>query len=218
MKNFSFKMSSKGLTLCLICVIALSGCGKKVQNATVIIRKDSVKTDLPLDDSINFTNVDTVFGHFRGKGLDTLLFEHRDSMSWRLYSLTGRLAPLEIDCAYMLYVVYEGDLDGNGTDELGIRREQEMGNWQDYNVYTYRNGEWMYLIPSVVLYWSHFYKDLNLGQDVVKPANKKGYVQVHYSWFDDDVFLSDTIVKICPIPVNSCDSIPYITKKGHKKV
>ena len=71
----------------------------------------------------------------------------------------------------------------------------------------------MYLIPSVVLYWSHFYKDLNLGQDVVKPANKKGYVQVHYSWFDDVAILSDTIVRVNPIPVNSCDSIPYITRE-----
>lgn len=214
MKNFSFNMWSKGLALLLMCVIALAGCHHKVQNTTYDSKGDSAQVELiQLSDSVRYTNIDTVFGSFRGKGLDTLLFEHRDSMSWRLYSLTGRLAPLEIDCAYMLYVVYEGDLDGNGTDELGIRREQEMGNWQDYNVYTYRNGEWMYIIPSVVLYWSHFYKDLNLGQDVVKPANKKGYVQVHYSWFDDNVFLSDTIVKICPIPVNSYDSIPYITRK-----
>ena len=213
MNNYSFRMWSKGFALYCVCVMALSGCRNKTQNATENTRKDSVLTDVILDDSVRYINVDTIFGSFRGKGLDTLLFEHRDSMSWRLYSLSSRLAPLDIDCAYMLYVVPEGDLDGNGTDELGIRREQEEGNWQDYNVYTYRNGEWMYLIPSVVLYWSHFYKDLNLGQNVVKPANKKGYVQVHYSWFDDDVFLSDTIVKICPIPVNSCDSIPYITRK-----
>ena len=214
MKNYSFKMWSKGLALCFMCLITLYGCQNKTKNATEVFYRYSVLTDtIEASDSDHYANIDTVFGHFRGKGLDTLLFEHRDSMPWRLYSLSGRLAPLDIDCAYMLYVVCEGDLDGNGTDELGIRREQKMGNWQDYNVYTYRNGEWMYLIPSVVLYWSHFYKDLNLGQNVVKPANKKGYVQVHYSWFDDDVFLSDTIVKICPIPVNSCDSIPYITRK-----
>ena len=73
-----------------------------------------------------------------------------------------------------------------------------MGTWRDYNVFTYRNGEWMYLLPSVTLFWSHFYEDLNCGQDVVKPTKKKGYVQVHYSLFNDTAILLDTIVKVSP--------------------
>ncbi|MBO4661456.1 MAG: hypothetical protein J5630_02010 [Bacteroidaceae bacterium] len=214
MKNSSFKMWSKRLALCLVCVIALSGCREKVQNATEGFYRYSERTDTvqPVD-SFHYTNKDTVFGHFRGKGLDTLLVEHVDSMSWKLCDKSGRMVPLTVDNALMLFIVSEGDLDGNGTEEIGIRREQEMGNWQDYSVYTYRNGKWMYLIPTITLYRTHFYEDLNQGQDVVKSTKKKSYVQVHYSLFDDVALLLDTIVKVNPIPVNSCDSIPFMKIK-----
>ena len=45
MKNFSFKMWSKGLALCLVCVMALSGCGNKVQNTEEVVSRDSISHD-----------------------------------------------------------------------------------------------------------------------------------------------------------------------------
>lgn len=194
--------------LTALCII---GCENGKKNTARESNRYSGRPDsLQYDDSVQYTNVDTVYGHFRGKGVDTLLVECVDSASWRLYSPSGKLAALDIKYARGLYIVDEGDLDGNGTDEIGIRREQEMGNWQDYNVFTYHNGKWCYLMPSTTLYHSHFYEDLNYGQDAVKSTKKKGYVQVYYSLFDDDIILSDTIIKINPIPVDECDGVPVM--------
>ena len=187
------------ISFILISALCLGGCGNTNKDRYEDICDDSLYVkSIHVSDSVHYTNVDTVFGHFLEKGIDTLLFEHTDSATWRLYNPSGKLVPLYLENAWGLY---EGDLDGNGTDELGIRREQEMGNWQDYNIFTYHHGNWCYLIPSTVLLNSHFYDNLNQGQDAAEPANKKGYVHVYYSSFDDDCFLSDTIVKVSFIPI-----------------
>lgn len=154
-------------------------------------------------DEIRFSNVDTIFGFFRRKDMmDTLVFEKIDN-TFRLMSPNHSVSPLEIRDSFTiyLYVVQEGDLDGNGTDEIGIRREPEMGNWNDYEVYTYRNNKWYHLLPPIMVYATHFYDDLHSGQDVVTPAQKKGYVKVQYSgWVDENIAMLDTIVKTILIP------------------
>ena len=192
-------------------VLYLVGCENGKKNTAGEIDWYSGRPDsLQYNDSVQYTNVDIVYGHFRGKGVDTLLVERVDSTSWRLYSPSGKLAALDVKYARGLYIVDEGDLDGNGTDEIGIRREQEMGTWQDYNVFTYHHGKWCYLMPPTILYNLHFYDDLNHGQDAVKPTKKKGYLQVCYSLGGDDIIIKDTIVKINPIPVDECDGVPIM--------
>ncbi len=41
-------------------------------------------------------------------------------------------------------MIQEGDLDGNGTDEFGVRRELDAGTCDNYYIYTFDNGEWEY--------------------------------------------------------------------------
>lgn len=210
-------MRHPNLFVLLLSALCFVACENTSRNASEEISKTIINIEpVHSSDSIRLINIDTLFGCFRGKGIDTLIFEHTDSVTWRLYSRSGNMTPLKIDYAWGLHVVYEGDLDGNGTDEFGIRREQIMGTWQDYNVFTYIDGKWCYLIPSTVLFNPHFYGDLNYGQKVVNPTNKKGSVQVYYSWVNDCFFLTDTIIKVNPIPVELCDTIPMI-ERGHKR-
>ena len=149
-------MKYRYLIILAMTALGFIGCENGKKNTARESNRYSGRPDsLQYDDSVQYTNVDTVYGHFRGKGVDTLIVERVDSTSWRLYSSSGKLAALDVKYAWGLYIVDEGDLDGNGTDEIGIRREQEMGNWQDYNVFTYHNGRWCYLMPSTILYHSH---------------------------------------------------------------
>ena len=162
-------------------------------------------------DEVVFPNVDMVVGNFSGKGMDTLYLEPLDSTTWRLFSPRGNIKPLDISGVYTVYIVTEGDLDKNGTDEIGVRREQEMGNRRDYDVFTYRNNGWCYLLPLIVIHTNHFYENLHFGQDAVMSDQNKEYVQVHFSrWIDEDMFLLDTIVKVNPVPVNMRNSIGFI--------
>lgn len=75
MKNFSFKMWSKGLAICLTCVIALSGCRYKVQNYTEEADTDSV---VHADTMHN----DTAVYVGSGKGLNDIRFGDFDDNDW----------------------------------------------------------------------------------------------------------------------------------------
>ena len=100
-------------------VLYLVGCENGKKNTAGEIDWFSGRPDSSqYDDSVRYTNVDNVYGHFRGKGIDTLLVERVDSTSWRLYSPSNKLAALEVKYARGLYIVDEGDLDGNGNGKL----------------------------------------------------------------------------------------------------
>ena len=98
----------------------------------------------------------------------------------------------------------EGDLDGNGTDEFGVRRETDAGTWDNYCIYTYDKGEWKYLIKPIWTYGDHFYTDLNKGANVVEKANQSGYVTVRFSSIrKDDFCIVDTLIPIAPYSIPS---------------
>lgn len=162
------------------------------------------------DDSAH-VNLDTLVGCFMGNREDTLICKGIDSCTVEIRSVSNRIRPLQIDNVWGIFVVQEGDLDGDGTDEIGIRTEGFMGNWRDYNVYTYRKGSWNLLIPPVIVYATDFYETLSQGEGVVKPSKKKGYVDVCFSsWRNDDICLVDTVIKVNPQPLEKREEIGVI--------
>ena len=77
-------------------------------------------------------------------------------------------------------LVFEGDLDGNGTDEFGILDTWVASALRGYEVYSFHNGEWRWLIPRV-----RTAESLRAsGKELVKPGNRPGEVQVVFSDFD----------------------------------
>ena len=148
---------------------------------------------------------DTIIGKFDGNSIDTLIAEpidttiDRNLWNWQIYGKENTIDTLILSHRFAVRLIQEGDLDGNGTDEFGIRREAEAGTWDNYCVYTYDNGEWKYLVNPIWTYSDHFYTDMDKGADVVERANQSGYVTVRFSDIrNDDFCIVDTLMPIAP--------------------
>lgn len=148
---------------------------------------------------------DTLIGRFNGIDIDTLIAEPADTTksrsiwNWRIKSLRGTVVPMNIGGRFDVRFTAEGDLDGNGTEEFGIRSEKASGTWDSYIVYTYQDGEWKYLIEPIWTFSTHFYETLNKGADVVQSTNLKGIVKVRFSDIrNDDFCIIDTLIQIKP--------------------
>lgn len=153
---------------------------------------------------------DTIIGKFDGNNIDTLIAEPIDTTidrslwNWRIYGKNNTVDTLILSQRFIVRLIQEGDLYGNGTDEFGVRRETDAGTWDNYCVYTYDKGEWKYLIEPIWTYSEHFYTDLNKGADVVERANQSGYVTVRFSDIRNDAFcIIDTIIPIAPHTIPS---------------
>jgi hypothetical protein len=71
-----------------------------------------------------------------------------------------------------------GDLDNNGTDEVGLLREWFSSCWRDYPVWTLKSNARTYLIDPISTH-------CNLWEEGKKPIQKdpkkQGYVIINYS-------------------------------------
>ena len=151
---------------------------------------------------------DTIIGKFDGNSIDTLIAEPIDTTidrslwSWRIYGKSNTADTLILLQRFIVRLIQEGDLDGNGTDEFGVRRETDAGTWDNYCVYTYDKGEWKYLIKPIWTYSDHFYTDMNKGVDVVERANQSDYVTVRFSDIrNDDFCIVDTLIRLAPYSI-----------------
>ena len=148
---------------------------------------------------------DTLIWNFNRLRGDTLIAEPVDTTidrslwDWRIYGKSNTVDTLILSQRFIVRLIQEGDLDGNGTDEFGVRRETDAGTWDNYCVYTYDKGEWKYLIKPIWTYSDHFYTDMDKGADVVERANQSGYVKVRFSDIrNDDFCIVDTLIPIAP--------------------
>lgn len=103
---------------------------------------------------------DTIVGNFTGKGIDTLyVVEKVDGSKEKcIYGPYGdyyavspnKLIP-SIHLSLCLRIaspklVNEGDLDGNGTCEVGFLNTWDNSQWRQYRIFTFVDGQWRYLI------------------------------------------------------------------------
>lgn len=175
---------------------SLIGCGSK---------QDTSKNE---EHIINYR--DTLIGKFNGINIDTLIAEPIDTTKeramwdWIIYSKQNSVDTLILTQRFSVKMIQEGDLDGNGTDEFGIRREVEQGTWDSYFIYSYNNGKWQYLINPIWTYSTHFYKELNNGNDVAERTDNPNIIKVRFSDVrnsDEDFLIVDTLIQINPQPI-----------------
>ena len=149
----------------------------------------------------------SIVGCFDGKAIDTLtiLFaaqeEYSDTVKiitldgrrfeddgdpmaewhhlWDVFPARGTVAPLRVFGVSPL-LVYEGDLDGNGTDEFGILFTWYTSGSRVYEVYTFHEGRWCLLIPPVQTATSLRAS----GKDLVSPGDVIGQIRVTMSDFE----------------------------------
>ena len=91
--------------------------------------------------------------------------------------------------------IYEGDLDGNGTEEIAVISGGMSSSCRGYDIYTLDNGQWKYLIEPM----STSYNLRESGLDLALPTGKQGEFRLRYS--DDSGCCSyapikDEIVKV----------------------
>lgn len=170
-------------TLCLM--LALVACTNRTANKT-----DATESSLEVlqngDDhwskyinSVKGHNEqDSITGRFVDNRIDTLWFERCDKDNtdiWELRCSNKRVKTCKFWSA-LPKLVFEGDLDGNGTDDFGFIDTWYASNCRDYHVATIRNHAIICMLEFETAY--------NLrasGKDLVQKSSKKGYVHVIYS-------------------------------------
>lgn len=74
---------------------------------------------------------DSIIGNFDSCNIDTLIAEPIDTTidrslwTWRIYGKSNTVDSLILSQRFIVRLIQEGDLDGNGTDEFGVRRETD---------------------------------------------------------------------------------------------
>ena len=150
---------------------------------------------------------DTIIGNFTGISIDTLYVDmvvgHNDEKltEFFLRSTNIKIPSIELygyaDVPPKL--VNEGDLDGNGTSEVGYLHTCMNSQWRYYRILTLVNNEWRYLIDGDFLDTPEWFR--HTGVEIAEPGKKKGTVLIHHYYegydsnIDERVFeIRDTIV------------------------
>ena len=152
---------------------------------------------------------DTIIGNFTGTSIDTLYVDkvvgHNDE-KYKLTEFFLRSTNIKIP-SIELYgyadvppkLVNEGDLDGNGTSEVGYLQTWMNSQWRYYRILTLVNNEWRYLIDGDFLDTPEWFR--HTGVEIAEPGKKKGTVLIHHYYegydsnMDERVFeIRDTIV------------------------
>lgn len=152
---------------------------------------------------------DTIIGNFTGTSIDTLYVDkvvgHNDE-KYKLTEFFLRSTNIKIPSTELYgyadvppKLVNEGDLDGNGTSEVGYLHTWMNSQWRYYRILTLVNNEWRYLIDGDFLDTPEWFR--HTGVEIAEPGKKKGTVLIHHYYegydsnMDERVFeIRDTIV------------------------
>ncbi len=199
----------KQLFIISLCVLALASCNYKpdtvdssaddsVLNSII----DEMEDPPCLNSVAGHDERDTIVGNFTGRGLDTLYVVQsepdttqywEEAISYYAVSNNKKIPPMRLygHVRVAPHIVFEGDLDGNGTDEWGYLHTWMSSQWRYYRVFTLVNGEWRYLVESDKLDTPEWFRCS--GQEVIEPAGKPGFVKIHYGTFGPNLDSYDTI-------------------------
>ena len=202
----------KPLFIITLCLLAFAACNHKPDTGDSSAEDSAFNSlidemeDLPCLNSVaGHDERDTIVGNFTGRGLDTLYVVHsepdtsqywEEAISYYAVSNNKKIPPMQLygHVRVAPRIVFEGDLDGNGTDEWGYLHTWMSSQWRYYRVFTLINGEWRYLVESDKLDTPEWFRCS--GQEIIEPAGKPGYVMIHYGTFGPDLDSYDTIEKV----------------------
>ena len=193
----------KQLLLILSCQIWLCAC----------VREGKYQT-LELDYLAQYR--DTLIGRFNGIDIDALICEPMDSLNpnykgfhykWRVFTKNKTVKGLILENKTIgIHFVYEGDLDGNGTDEWGYVTEWETSNWMCYHAFTNVNGEWQHIIDPTPIWLPHLDPQDSISyriskEDILQLSENSGFLKVKFSDVrndGEDFLLIDSLIQIKP--------------------
>jgi hypothetical protein len=156
----------------LLCIFLYS-CKSQTKTETEttnVVKKDSIDSEKPnFLNSLNLPEMDfPAIGHFSSaNGIDTLELDVKESEEYlydfMIFSKNDKKNPLTITIASEIRMYDEGDLDGDGTNEIGILPGYNTSACRNYVVYSFAKHKWK-LLFSV----SSHLPDREQGIDYVK--------------------------------------------------
>ena len=210
---------SKAKALCglsFLMIGFLSSCCNKQQHLS---SKQTVsqppKQETPQREEVDWRSIqtidahderDTIVGNFTGKSIDSLWVAEKEiygespipiAVKYYMVSNNKRIPKIELYGIMQAppKLVNKGDLDGNGTSEVGYLHTAENSQWRQYRPFTLRNRKWRYLVEGDFLDTEEWFR--HAGVEVAQPGPRKGTVLIHYgvSYGDGSAIVKDTIVK-----------------------
>jgi hypothetical protein len=91
------------------------------------------------------------------------------------------IPPIKVENCIGGQPVNLGDLDKNGSDEIGLIPDWFTSCWRNYFVWTFKNGKWVNAINPFTVYIC----DDEITAMVKPDPRKKGYVIIRYSDMND---------------------------------
>lgn len=187
-------MFMKNIFLGILCLIAaLTACTSKMTNNKdeadsscedsqyAELREKEIQDSLIRESHKYINSVkghkeeDLITGRFVDSNIDTLWFECTDEDNREIWELCCSNKKVKT-CKFWGVsptLVFEGDLDGNGTDDFGFIDTWHTSNCRNYHVATIRN----HTIISM-LQFETAYSLRASGKELVKKSKQKGYAHV----------------------------------------
>jgi hypothetical protein len=165
---------------------------EKVAAYLVFTKHDGVwkifaESDLPTDRLLSSGAQipgNAVEGDFNGDGItDYMWLETISKTEECKIRFSGNIPPVIIGTCLGGSPVNEGDINDDGTDEVGLLPIWESSCWKGYFVYTFKDNRWVEALEPISTHCIQWEKNI---LPVVKDTARKGYVFVNYSELTDD--------------------------------
>ncbi len=157
--------------------------------------KISTESDLVTDENIAKTSLpkNAVAGDFNSDGTPEYMWliepefgedfgECQGDCSCYINFSDNNIPPIYIENCIGGYPVNEGDLNNDGSDEIGILPDWWTSYWKGYFVYTLKDGKWQYLVQPISTHISQWQDGVDA---IYKTPNKNGYVTINQSIFNE---------------------------------
>jgi hypothetical protein len=148
-----------------------------------IYAESDLKTDRLLSSGAQIPG-NAVEGDFNGDGItDYMWLEIVGKTEECKIRFSGAVPPIIISTCLGGSPVNEGDLNGDGADEVGLLPIWESSCWRGYFVYTLKENRWVEAFEPISTHCIQWEKNI---PPVVRDSTRKGYVFVNYSELTDD--------------------------------
>ena len=104
----------------------------------------------------------------------------------------SNIPPIEVESCIGGKPKIYGDLDGNGTIEIGIWPWWWTSCWHTFYIYTLVDGEWEYFVEPFSVHCNLMDELEESGEPIITPVEgQKGMFKIRYSYFDEEKGIMD---------------------------
>jgi len=99
----------------------------------------------------------------------------------------SNISPIDVETCIGGKPKIYGDLDGNGTCEIGIWPWWWTSCWHTFYIYTLENGEWKDFVEPFPVHCNLLEELEESGKPIIEPVpGNKGMFKIQFSYFDEE--------------------------------